>query len=149
MSIRNYTSEVPAERSIMDIEKILVGMGAGHISKEYKNGEITAISFSVIVKCADRDCVIPFMLPAKTESIKKYFLRKNHNPTPAQDRNADKQSRRTAWKNIKEWVELQATMIKLEQVEFMEVFLPYIYFLDDGKTLFERMKSNNFKQLSS
>jgi hypothetical protein len=40
-------------------------------------------------------------------------------------------------------------MIKLEQVEFMEVFMPYVYSLEHRQTFFERMKSNNFKQLTA
>jgi hypothetical protein len=43
---------------------------------------------------------------------------------------------------------MQATMIRLEQVEFLEVFIPYAYDMGTKETFFERMKGNNFKQLS-
>lgn len=145
MNLRNYTSEVPAEKSINNIEKILIELKASRISKEYKNGKVIAIAFSI----PHGNGVMPFLLPAKVEPVKKFFLTQIKKPSHAQIANAERQAERTAWKNVKEWVDLQATMIKLEQVEFMEVFMPYIYFLEDGKTLFERMKSNDFKQLSS
>jgi len=145
MAIKNYTSSVPADRSILSIEKTLIEIGATRIAKEYKNGKVVAISFSI----QRGDGVVPFMLPAKKEPIKALFLKRYRRPSRAQADACEQQAERTAWKNVKEWVELQATMIKLEQVEFMEVFMPYIYFLDDGKTLFERMKSNDFKQISA
>lgn len=145
MNIKNYTSSVPADRSILSIEKTLIEMGATHVAKEYKDGKVVSISFSI----KHGDGVMPFMLPAKKEPIKKLFLKQYRRPTAGQVEASEQQAERTAWKNVKEWVELQATMIKLEQVEFMEVFMPYIYFLDDGKTLFERMKNNDFKQLSA
>jgi len=39
-------------------------------------------------------------------------------------------------------------MIMLEQVEFMEVFMPYIFSMKEGKTFFEISKSSEFKQLT-
>lgn len=40
-------------------------------------------------------------------------------------------------------------MIKMEQAEAIQVFLPYIYDGKTDKTLFEKLKSSNFKQLTS
>jgi hypothetical protein len=143
IKIKNYRSEVPAETSIRRIEETLIAMGATSIAKEYKDGKVAAISFAI----QRGEGIVPFKLPAKKDALKKLFLSKNTRPTEAQSKNAEKQAERTAWKNIKEWVEIQATMIALEQVEFMEVFMPYVFNLQQGKTFFEIAKSNNFKQL--
>jgi len=146
MNIKNYTSSVPAERSIVQIEKVLIDMGARNIAKEYDGfGKVDSIAFSI----KHGEGVIPFKLPAKREPIKKLFLQQYRRPTTAQIKQCEEQAERTAWKNVKEWVELQATMVKLEQVEFMEVFMPYVYSLQSGKTFFEQMKDNNFKQLTA
>ena len=148
MNIKNYTSSVPADRSILQIENILIEMGARNIAKEYDEfGKVQSISFSI----KNGEGVVPFKLPAKKEPIKKLFLaghgRRRH--TSDQVKGYEAQAERTAWKNVKEWVELQATMIKLQQVEFMEVFMPYIFSFEHQKTLFERMKGDNFKQLTA
>lgn len=143
MNIKNYTSSVPADRSILQIETLLIGMKANRIAKEYKDGKVVAITFSI----QRGEGFLPFMLPAKKEPIKKLFLQQYRRPTAAQILAAEQQAERTAWKNVKEWVELQATMIKLEQVEFMEVFMPYVYSLQEGKTFYELIKANSFKQL--
>ena len=59
------------------------------------------------------------------------------------------QSERTAWKLISEWVEIQASMIKMEQVELVEVFLPYAYNLSSDTTLYQSIKEGGFKMLGS
>ena len=144
MPIKNYTSSVPADKSILQIEKILIEMGSRNISKEYEGGKVCAISFSIPYG----DSVVPFKLPAKKEPIKNIFLKQYRRPSAAQITQCEQQAERTAWKNVKEWVELQATMIKLEQVEFMEVFMPYVYSFEYKQTFFERLKETNFKQLT-
>lgn len=146
MSIRNYTSSVPAEKSMQQIEKILIGMGARNIMKEYDGfGKVLSIAFSV----HQGDGVIPFRLPAKADAIKKLLLKEYRRPSRAQEEAVTAQAERTAWKNVKEWVELQATMIKLEQAEFMEVFLPYVYSLQAGQTFYQKIKESGFKQLTA
>lgn len=146
-SIKNYTSSVPADRSIMEVERILIKMGASHIAKEYDpDGKISCITFSI----RQSDSHVPIRLPAKSESIKKIILNEyRRSPSKAQIEMAELQAERTAWKNVREWVELQATMIRLEQVEFMEVFMPYVYNLNQRKTFFEMMKEKNYKALLS
>lgn len=147
MNIKNYTSSVPADRSMMEIERILVNMGARNIAKEYnKEGETIGMIFSI----PKGDGFIPIKLPSRTEALKKLFVKEyRRTPTKAQVETAHEQAKRTSWRNIKEWVQLQATMIKLEQVELMEVFMPYIYRMDQGKTVFELAKENSFQKLLS
>jgi len=146
MKIKNYTSEVPAEQSIFKIENVLIEMGARNIMKEYDGfGKIESISFSV----KHGEGIIPFKLPAKIGAIEKLLIKDyKFTPTEVQRKNCRKQAERTAWKNILEFCTLHATMIKLEQVEFIEVFMPYVYNFESKTTFFERIKQNGFKQLS-
>lgn len=144
MNIKNYTSSVSADKSILDIERILISMGARNIAKEYDGfGKVDIISFSM----PRGETVVPFKLPAKREPIKKLFMKQYRRCSKQQEEQCAAQADRTAWKNVKEWVELQATMIKLEQVEFMEVFMPYIFNMEKGKTIFELAKDNQFQKL--
>jgi hypothetical protein len=147
MNIKNYTSSVNADRSIMEIERILVGMGARNIAKEYDGfGTTSAIMFSI----PKGDGFIPIKLPARVDAVKKLFISQyKRKPTRVQIQASDKQATMTAWRNVKEWVQLQATMIKLEQVELMEVFMPYIFRMEHGKTIFELAKENSFQKLLS
>lgn len=145
IKIRNYLSEVPADRSIQELENILIRMGATAISKEYEKGKIVSIQFAIIQK----GIKVPYKLPARIDAIRKLFLGSLSAPTQRQKENAEKQAERTAWKNLKEWVHLQETMITLEQVEFMEVFMPYMFNMEQGKSVFELAKENSFQKLLS
>ncbi len=145
-NIKNYTSSVASDKSVLDIERILIAMGARNIMKEYDGfGKVDAISFSI----PRGEGVVPFKLPAKRDAIKKMFLKQYRRPTKQQEEQCAAQADRTAWKNVKEWVELQCTMIQLEQVEFLEVFMPYIYSMEKRKTIFELAKENSFQKLLS
>jgi hypothetical protein len=144
INIKNYTSSVNSDKSILEIERILIDMGARNIAKEYDGfGNVSAVSFSI----PNKDSNIPFRLPGKIEPIKKLFLQQYKRPSQVQMKQCEDQARRTAWRNVKEWVQLQHTMIKLEQVEFMEVFMPYMYNMSQGKTIFEISKENNHQKL--
>jgi hypothetical protein len=59
-----------------------------------------------------------------------------------QDKAIFEQAYRTSWKLAFEWIDIQATMIELGQVEAIEVFMPYLIVDKAGTTLFEMAKSN-------
>lgn len=143
INIKNYTSTVAASKSVARIEEILVSIGADHINKNYKDGQLVSISFMVLVNGSS----VPFKLPAKVDNVyqalKKSYKRLS---TPAL-KNLTEQSARTAWKICCDWVEIQATLIRLEQAEFIEVFLPYVYQIEKDQTFFESLKQTNYKAL--
>lgn len=145
MNIKNYTSSVSADQSITQIERVLVKMGARNVAKEYDtDGKVDAILFSI----PRGESVVPIKLPARRAAIKKVLLNQyKRKPTASQEENATQQADRTAWRNVKDWVEIQATMIELDQVEILEVFMPYIYVLAEKKTVFEIAKDTNFRKL--
>lgn len=43
---------------------------------------------------------------------------------------------------MQDWIEIQISLIELEQAEFLQVFLPYIY--DGKRTFFETIKANDY-----
>jgi len=143
VNIKNYTSGIAAERSISKIEQVLVDLGATNISKQYTNSKLSAISFLILVNGNS----IPFKLPAKVDQVGE-ALRKSYRrlSTPAL-RKITEQADRTAWKIVCDWVEIQATLIRLEQADFLEVFLPYVYKIDEDQTFYERLKSTQYKAL--
>lgn len=142
-NIKNYTSQVPAEKSISRIEKLLVEVGALNINKSYENGTLRAIIFLISV----RGNTMMFKLPAKVEIVERVLKNDVKRPRPGTYERISEQAERTAWKIVLDWVEAQIAMIKLEQAEFIEVFLPYHYSPELNQTLFERLESGNFKLL--
>lgn len=143
VNIKNYTSTVMASKSVARIEEVLVSIGADHINKNYKDGQLVSISFMVMVN----GNTMPFKLPAKVDNVYEALKKSYKRLTPVALRNLSEQSARTAWKICCDWVEIQATLIKLEQAEFIEVFLPYVYQIEKDQTFFESLKQTNYKAL--
>jgi len=133
-NIKNYTTDVPADRSILEIERLLTLFGAEAIIKEYDaNQRVHSLSFKL------KDDA--FKLPANIEGVKE-ILFKGKRPPPTKElekRRAQKASR-VAWRIIKDWTHSQLSLIASGQAKPLEIFLPYMF---DGKlTFFEKFEAN-------
>jgi len=149
MQVKNYTSTVPVERSIMMVEKLLRDAGALTITKfsDPKTKEVAGITFQIVAN----NQPLLFKLPVKAEAcfevIKRRISPRSIHKTSVLE-NARQQALRTAWKLLFDWVQIQMSYIELNQVELLEVFLSYAYNPSTDKTYFEIVKENNFKQLT-
>ncbi len=141
--MKNYTSTVPVERTILRIELALVTGGAIGIMKNYdRDGNLEAISFSVP---HPEKRLLGIRLPADVEAVRRVLMADVKRPRKETVKRINSQAARTAWKLIQDWVEVQMSMIEMQQVEFIQVFLPYIY--DGKKTFYAALKENGFKLL--
>ena len=143
--IKNYTSQQEASRSIESIERRLARFGAQDIIKTFAGNGIEAISFTMKTEAG----LLCFRVPAKIKECED-FLRKQKK-TPPTSRQAKetlhKQAMRTAWKIAADWVDIQATLVLLGQAEFLQLFLSHVWNPVSKKTLFERIKADNFKAI--
>jgi hypothetical protein len=88
-----------------------------------------------------------FRLPARVDRVEKQLRGLVHRPrSGTMDRIAD-QAERTAWRLLADWVDVQMSLIELDQAELVEIFMPYIYDYSKNQTLFEKMKVNGFVML--
>jgi hypothetical protein len=53
-----------------------------------------------------------------------------------------------AWRIIKDWVEAQLAIVEAEQVELVEVFLPFAQNPQTGETIFNQLAASNFALLT-
>ena len=134
--VRNRTSAVPDGKSIAMIQDRLRSIGADEVTIKYATwGDdryVGALSFSVDVGGK----MVSYRLPAKVERIYEVFI-EGFEFTDTQLEKKFAQAKRTAWKLIFEWIDIQVTMIQLGQVEAAEVFMPYMIVSWDGTTLFD------------
>ena len=147
INLKKITSIVPADQSILNIERLLIRAGASDIMKEYtpQAGIVAAISFKLTPPKGDS---LSFRLPAKIDAMIEIFKKPKKQPlTPKQLETLQAQAIRTAWKNVHEWVHLQLTMVELQQMEMEEVFLPHMM-ISPTQTVFEKFKESKFKALN-
>lgn len=143
MNLKNYTSTTPVSSSMGKIEKALVSAGATDISKTYEDGICIAIKFRMLV--AGRPLF--FMLPARVTACFEVMWKEVKRPRPNTKQLIRDQAERTAWKIVCDWVEVQLSMIMLEQAEALEVFLPYVYNPTTEQTFYNQLKEKGFKAL--
>jgi hypothetical protein len=142
INIKNYTSQVPAGRSVQKIEDCLVKHGAKNIIKLYDdNRKLIGIAFVIVVNNRD----LSFKLPARIERIEK-AMSVGSKKTTASTKTLE-QAERTAWRLLAELIEIQMSLIHLDQMEFMEVFLPYMFDHSKNETFFDKMKNKDFAML--
>lgn len=145
--IKNYTSTVPAARSVANIERRLVSFGASNIVKTYdEKKNLSGIYFTIKVNGKD----IPFKLPAKIENVHKVISRQIKRPRPGTIERLLDQAERTAWKILDDSIACDLSLIEINQAEFMEKFLPYaVVDMVTKETFYDRLKGNGFKLLEA
>lgn len=143
INLKNYTSTAPAITSMGRIEQALVKAGATDISKKYKEGICIAITFRMLVNTNP----MFFQLPAKVDACFDVLWKEVKRPKPDSKQRTREQAERTAWKIISDWVEIQLSMILLEQADAMEIFLPYVYNPATEQTFYNQLKEGGFKAL--
>lgn len=143
-NIKNYTSKVSASQSIAKIEDVLIDLGAKNISKEIKDGKVESLVF-LIASSIDEQ-TYSYKFPVNVSGV-FVFLKSQRaggkTLSGSQVQKLQEQAERTAWKTLLEWVQIQASMIRLQQAELNEIFLPYLYLPDKGFSLWEALNSGD------
>ncbi|MHC1728030.1 MAG: hypothetical protein AB9866_18850 [Syntrophobacteraceae bacterium] len=134
MPIKNYTTVVPANRSIEEIQSALVRHGATGMMYEYDGeGKITVLRFRLPMEGKD----VFFSLPVNWRNFQAVL--KDQKVRRWDD---DNYVYRVAWRNIRDWVLAQLALYETQIVELPQVFLPFAT-NGQGKTFYELAKGNN------
>lgn len=157
MPIKNYTTEVPEEKTVGEIMGLLAGKGARTIQVIYDDqGRPQGVSFMLMIDAFP----VPFKLPCNFEGVfralagnyKDRYARARFERNPA----SKLQSRRVAWRIIKDWIAAQMALIEAEQATLAQVFLPYCVMRSDSDsgealTMYDRFMQqvSNQKQLGA
>jgi len=142
MAIKNYTTSIAVEKTMMEIEKILASHGATHLYKVYDNdGRPIALAFKTNVG----DQSVAFKLPMEESKVMIVFKQAVKNgKLPKRYWEDVEQARRTGWRIIKDWVDSQMALIEINVATLQEIFLPYMYDEQKDQTLYQIMEEKNF-----
>lgn len=142
MPILNYTTKITAEKTAGEIQSKLAKAGAQAVMSEYDDeGVLSAMSFRIAYKGQ----MVSFRLPARIQPI--YVILQRDPNVPRKLRTME-QASRVAWRIIKDWIEAQLALVEAEQVEMVEVFLPYAQNQHTGQTLFETFQEGGLRLLA-
>ena len=158
--LKNYTSDVPVSQTVYRIEQLLIRCGVSGISKEYHqniSGKIVALIFSIKL---DLGKEWKIRVPVDEEKALQclwlnYAAGERMNASGSEilyggrkkKKRADfrEQAERTACKIMQDWIEVQLSMIQMQQADFQQVFLPYVW--DGTQTVYDRIKSGGYRAL--
>lgn len=142
MALKNTYSKVP--NSFEKIQKILAENGAKKVMFDFDGlGRVDSISFQIEIN----GNAISFRLPAMTQNVQEIMFgnrRRGGNKYGAILEITDvqkEQAYKTAWANIRDWLDAQMALVKTRQVEVLQVFLPYTI-QKNGSTIYENIISN-------
>lgn len=127
-------------RGVFDkIQQVLAENGAKKVMMDYApDGTLEAIAFAVEINGK----LAGFRLPANVDKVFNVMY-----PQATEERNERylpawrKQSYQTAWANIRDWVDAQMALVRTDQADIGQVFLPYMVMKND-RTLYEHVISD-------
>lgn len=136
MTILNYTTKVPSEQTIGEIQKLLSRHGVLAMMTQYEGRQVSAVAFEMMIK----DKKMAFKLPCNWRAVLEIF---KNNPSARRSMRLrggtlEDQAIRTAWRVIKDWMEAQLALVDINMVTIPQIFLPYVI-MKGGKTLAEKM----------
>lgn len=147
MLLKNYTSSVPVDMTISRIERMLVDGGATGIAKEYTGGIVTSLVFRISFAPDKPEATVKLSanVAACLNAFWKDHCRTRSSRSKKTDADFKDQAARTAWKLQQDWVEVQLSLIRLQQQDAIQAFLPYVW--DGQSTVYERIKQGDFKAM--
>ncbi len=156
IAILNYTTKIPVETTIAEIEKMLAESSAQKILKEYDNdSNIQSITFVIGTSKGN----LSFKLPMNVDAVMQTLENQSgeyRRQTPREGGYGKKvrvisrnminidQARRVGWRIIKDWLEAQLALYFLQMVKIEEIFLPYMYNEKTGQTMFQLLENRGF-----
>jgi hypothetical protein len=135
----NYTTTVPAARTVGECQSILAAAGAASVSVHFEDGLPAGLSFTLKTPHGVRG----FTLPVNIDGVQRLLVDANKKGALRSDghQNARLEGREhasnVAWRVVKDWLEANLALIAARMATIDEVMLPYLVVNDDGRTLWQ------------
>lgn len=144
MAVKNITTNIAPEKTIMEIEQILARFGAKAILKQYEGRFPIGICFQLETEGG----LIPFKLPMKIEQARMIIIQAVNERKLVRKFKWEplltEKALMVGWRIIKDWIYAQLSLIEMNYAQAIEIFLPYIYDNKTSKTFFEKIAQSNF-----
>lgn len=138
MALLNYSTKIPAEQTIGEIQKMLSGYGVSAMLTEYDGMQVSAVSFKMNLEGKE----MGFKMPCNWRAVREIFNNPKHaGRLKCRLDERDDQAIRTAWRIIKDWIEAQLALVEVNMATIPQIFLPYAI-MRDGRTLAEHVETD-------
>ncbi|MDX2187756.1 MAG: hypothetical protein SFV32_12545 [Opitutaceae bacterium] len=135
----NYTTEIPASRTVAEIYALLSEGGARAIMSEYDGSQKpTGICFQLITTFGPIMYRLPANVTAAQTVLNAMTKRTGRDKIPDRYYNDRDQAERVAWRIVRDWVEVQLAIHQLGQAKLEQIMLPFAV-TPDGRTYYERV----------
>lgn len=120
----NYTTTIPAAKTINEMQTLLAKAGADSIAVHYTEGSASGLTFSLRTKYGPQLFTLPVDAPAVQKVLAKQkpsgriSLAKFRSPEHAE---------RVAWRISKTWLEAQLALVSVQMATIDQVMLPYMH----------------------
>ena len=125
MAIKNYTTDVPVNKTVSEIHLMLADHGAKRILFDYgADSKVKAISFTIDTPSGEQ----AVKLPANADRVREVLRQQKNSPknrNRSQIDDSQEQAERVAWRIVKDWLAGQLAILETEMVTVQQVFLPY------------------------
>lgn len=145
--LMNYTTSIPAFKSIGEIQEFLINFGAQNIIIDSENKKVKAIKFTYRIG----DMILPFKVPADVdetaETLWNEYLSSKHRMRKTKADFYD-EAERVAWRIARDWVHAQLSLLTIKSKYFMHIFAGFL--VTDTKTqetLGDRLEGGDFQKL--
>lgn len=142
--LKNYTTTIDSIKSIQEIISFLVQVNAKSIAQDYQDGECVAIKFLIDHK----GTTVAYKLEPSPEAAYDIIISKRKRVNQEVKDKVRKQSYKTAWRILRDWVDAQCALIKLEQATPLQLFLSYAYDEANDTTFYNKLENSDLKLLN-
>lgn len=142
MPTLNYTTSIPAARTVAEVQTLLGEQGAAAVAVRYINRRIVGVTFTLDGPHGARAFTLPVDVDAvhrllNTAAVEQEIRRRlKKSPGPLQTR---EHAERVAWRTAKDWLEAQLALVQASMATLDQVMLPYLH-VDGEITLYDRYR---------
>jgi hypothetical protein len=134
MPLLNYTTQIDAAKTVMEIQAMLAKGGALAIMTEYDGaGVLFALTFRLGTPVGP----VAYKLPCNVDAVSIILTRQAKAGKVPRRLVTKEQAARVGWRIIKDWVEAQLALVETQMVSADQVFLPYAV-TANNQTVYER-----------
>lgn len=144
----NYTTVIPASRTISECQGMLGEAGASAVAVTFTSRVPSGLSFQLNTASG----VQTFSLPVNIDGIHNLLCAADY-PASVKTRDLDRyvsreHAVRVGWRVVRDWLEAQLAFIAAGMVSLDEVMLPYLQ-VGPGQTLYRALQSSQLSITAS